>query len=78
MKITRKKRLTKRQTDAIATKLVNRRRKEKERARRDQRMMDHIRRGSLPYTPNVMSWLSATLGIKSACITDAQLARLHP
>ncbi len=77
MKVTRKQRLGKRQAQAIVTKLGNRRRKEKERLRRDERMIDRIKAGSPPYTPDVMSWLSTKLGVKSSLITDDHLAPLR-
>lgn len=77
MKVTRKQRLGKRQSQAIVTKLANRRSKEKERARRDERMIDCIKTGVPPYTPDVMSWLSAKLGIRSTRVTDADLALLR-
>ncbi len=77
MKVTRKQRLGKRQAQAIVTKLVNRRRKEKERARRDERMIDRIKTASLPFTPDVMSWLSIKLGIVSSRIADTDIAPLR-
>lgn len=77
MKVTRKQRLGKRQAQAIVTKLDNRRRKEKERVRREGRMIDRIKTASLPYTPDVMSWLSAKLGVISSRITDTDIASLR-
>lgn len=77
MKVTRKQRLGKRQSEAIITKFGNRRRKEKERIRRDERMTERIKAGSPPYTPDVMSWLSAKLGIASTRIADTDLAPLR-
>ena len=77
MKVTRKQRLGKRQSQAIVTKLANRRGKEKERARRDERMINCIKTGTPPYTPDVMSWLSLKLGVRSSRITDANLAPLR-
>ena len=35
--------------------------KTKERARRDARMIEIVKKGSLPYLPSVMSWLSVQL-----------------
>jgi hypothetical protein len=51
-------------------------RKEKERARRDARMLATIKAGKLPYTPPVMSWLSVQLGKRSRLITQADVERL--
>ena len=58
-----------RRDDALATKAVNRVRKESERIRRDARMLSVIRAGSLPFTPPVMSWLSAQLDKPARKIT---------
>ena len=62
--------------DAIATKKVNRLRKNKERARRDARIVARIQAGDLPYTPEVMSWLSRALNIPSSKITQDDVNRL--
>ena len=35
--------------------------KTKERARRDARMIEIVKKGSLPFIPSVMSWLSVKL-----------------
>jgi hypothetical protein len=51
-------------------------RKTKERARRDARMLETVKKGKLPYTPPVMSWLSAQLNKPSRLITPADLDRL--
>ena len=64
------------QAAAIETKKANKVRKDKERARRDARMLEAIRAGSLPYTPVVMSWLSAKLGKPSTKITPEDVAGL--
>jgi hypothetical protein len=50
--------------------------KTKERARRDARMLDTIKKGKLPYAPPVMSWLSAQLGKRSVLITQADVEKL--
>lgn len=51
-------------------------RKAKERVRRKARMLQVIKQGKLPYTPVVMSWLSAQLGKRSKLITQADVDRL--
>ena len=72
----RSDRLRIRADDAAATKVVNRKSKVKERARRDARMVERIKEGGLPYTPEVMSWLSVRLNKRSACITDQDVKSL--
>jgi hypothetical protein len=50
--------------------------KSKERERRDARMLEVIKKGRLPFTPPVMSWLSTKLNKPARLITPADLARL--
>ena len=76
MKITRKLRREHRRGDALATRAENTIVKTKERARRDARMIEKIKDGSLPYAPTVMSWLSRQLGAKSTRITQDQVKTL--
>jgi hypothetical protein len=51
--------------------------KNKERARRDARMLETVKQGKLPYAPVVMSWLSAKLGKRSRLITQDDVQRLQ-
>ena len=51
--------------------------KTKERARRDNRMLDMIKKGKLPYTPPVLSWLSAKLNKPGRLITPEDVNRLQ-
>ncbi|MFN4260495.1 MAG: hypothetical protein ACK4RK_14470 [Gemmataceae bacterium] len=44
-------------------------RKSKERTRRDQRMQEILRQSSPPYTPAILSWLSAKLDKPGSKIT---------
>lgn len=57
----------------------NSRRKTRERASRDRRMVEAIKGGSLPYLPWVMSWLTSKLDKAPKAITqddvNAVLAR---
>ncbi len=76
MGLNRRTKLDKRQANALATKRINAIRKDRERARRDGRMLEIIRGGSLPYTPDVMSWLSQKTGKPSAKITPEDIAKL--
>lgn len=65
-----------RSEDAIDTKIVNTKLKTKERARRDGRMLATLRSGSLPFTPDVMSWLSVKLEKKSSRVTEEDVKSL--
>jgi hypothetical protein len=58
-----------RQVDMAASRHDNGKRKVKERARRDSRMRGLVSRGQLPYTPPVLSWLSAQLDKPGRLIT---------
>ena len=51
--------------------------KEKERTRRDARMLSIVKKGKLPYLPSVMSWLSARLDKPSRLITSADVDKLR-
>jgi len=62
------------QGDAIITKAKNAKVKVKERQRRDARMVEALRAGSLPYPPHVMSWLSRKTGIPSSRLTAEDVA----
>ncbi len=50
--------------------------KTKERERRNARMRETIKKGKLPFTPPVMSWLSVQLGKQSRQITEADVRQL--
>ena len=62
-----------RRTDAVMTKARNAGVKDNERARRDTRMLQTIKKGTLPYTPPVMSWLSRKLDKKASRITSEDI-----
>ena len=76
MKVTRSMFHAFRQQDAIETKARNRLRKFPERDRRDARMIVRVKEGSLPYTPDVMSWLSRKLDKPARKITTADIKTL--
>lgn len=76
MGLSRKSRRLSRQAQAAETKEGNLRRKATERANRDARLLERVKSGVLPYTPEVMSWLSVKLGKKSSKITPEDVARL--
>jgi hypothetical protein len=50
--------------------------KNKERARRDARMLETVKKGKLPFTPPVMSWLSTQLDKPSRLITQEDVQKL--
>jgi hypothetical protein len=50
--------------------------KMKERVRRHGRMLEVLKKGKLPFTPTVMSWLSAALDKPSRLITQAEVDQL--
>lgn len=50
--------------------------KMKERIRRHSRLLEMIKKGKLPYTPTVMSWLSAELDKPARQIVQADVDRL--
>lgn len=50
--------------------------KTKERARRENRMKDALKKGKLPYTPTVLSWLSAHLGKPGRLITPEDVKKV--
>lgn len=75
-RMSRKTRNTQIQQDMKASRIVNGSRKEDERARRDARMLELVKKGKLPFTPPVMSWLSVQLQKPSRLVTDADIKTL--
>ncbi len=66
-----------RRVDMAASRRRNGPRKTAERERRGERILGLIKKaGKLPYTPVVMSWLSAELGKPSGQITQAEVDQL--
>jgi hypothetical protein len=65
-----------RQFDMALSRRVNGLRKMKERARRHGRLLEMLKKGSLPYTPTVMSWLSAELDKPATRIVQADIDAL--
>jgi len=65
-----------RKTQRAKAKTRNSRRKIRERASRDLRMVDSIRAGALPYVPWVMSWLCDKLNKTSRAITQADVEQV--
>lgn len=65
-----------RQQDMAESRRVNGMRKMKERERRQLRMVEIIKKGKLPYTPAIMSWISAQLDKPTRQITQADVQKL--
>jgi hypothetical protein len=65
-----------RQFDMALSRRTNSPRKTAERARRDARMIETVKKGKLPYTPPVMSWLSVKLDKPSRQITQQDVDKL--
>jgi len=76
MKVTRSMFHRYRQQDAAETKARNNIVKTKERTRRDARMMEAIKSGSLPFTPVVMSWISRKLDKPASKVTQDDITKL--
>ncbi len=62
-----------RQADMAESRRVNSKYKDKERVRRDDRMLGLLRQSKMPYTPAVLSWLSARLDKPAGRITQADV-----
>lgn len=69
----RRKRLDLRQADQRVSRRENGMLKTKERARRHNRLVEKLKAGRLPYSPTVMSWLSAELDKPSRLIQQADV-----
>lgn len=59
--------------DQKLSRRVNGMRKTKERARRDARMAELVKKGTFPYTPSVRSWLGEKLDKPTTAITQADV-----
>jgi hypothetical protein len=64
-----------RQVDMAESRFVNGLRKANERDRRERRLRETIRAGKLPFTPPVLSWLSAQLNKPGRLITPEDVQR---
>lgn len=65
-----------RQHDMAKSRRENGMIKEKERVRRDQRITGLLKKGTLPYTPSIMSWLCAQLDKPTSKIVQADVDRV--
>ena len=65
-----------RRVDMAESRLRNGEVKVKERARRDARMLETVKKGQLPYTPPILSWLSVQLNKPGRLITQEDVQKL--
>jgi len=65
-----------RRVDMAESRRTNGLLKMKERIRRHNRLVEALKKGKLPYTPTVMSWLSAELDKPSRQIVQADVDQL--
>jgi hypothetical protein len=65
-----------RRYDMAMSRKTNGTRKDKERARRRTRMLEILKKGKMPYTPAVLSWLSVELDKPSARIVQADVDKI--
>jgi hypothetical protein len=72
----RKRRRLMRQADMRESRIENGLRKRGERARRDATMHELIKKGTFPYTPAVLSWLSVKLDKPGRMITPEDVKKL--
>jgi hypothetical protein len=72
----RKRRKEMRQRDMRESRIVNGHRKRDERVRRDANMKELIKKGTFPYTPPILSWLSAQLRKPGRLITPDEVKKL--
>lgn len=72
----RRKRLQTRLDDQRVSRVVNGHKKRKERERRQIRILELIKKGTYPWTPPIMSWVSAQLDKPSSRITQEDVDKL--
>ena len=69
----RRDRFDARLANQTSTRRENSLKKDRERVRKNELNIKLIKEGSFPYTPALMSWLSAEMGKKSSQITEADV-----
>ena len=72
----RRIRRNQRRFDMAQSRTINGHLKERERERRQLRMVQLIKAGKFPYIPSVMSWVSRELGKPTAKITQSDVTKL--
>jgi hypothetical protein len=65
-----------RAVDMAESRRVNSKYKDKERVRRDERMLGLLKQGKKPYTPVLLSWLSVRLDKPATRITDTDISEV--
>jgi hypothetical protein len=65
-----------RRHDMAESRIVNGHQKQKERVRRQVRMVDLIKKGKFPYTPSIMTWISVQLHKPASRITEDEVKKL--
>ncbi len=65
-----------RASDQILSRHTNGFRKDKERERRDTRMIGLVKKGKFPYPPSILSWISAQLDKPGRLITEDEVQQL--
>lgn len=70
------KRMDRARAKGKITRIENGTQKRKERASRDARMKELLGKGSFPYTPAIMSWVSVKLGKPTSQITEEETKAL--
>jgi len=72
----RKRRKEMRQRDMRESRIVNGHKKRSERTRRDATMKELIQKGTFPYTPAILSWISAKLNKPGRLVTPDEAKKL--
>ena len=62
--------------DGAISRTVNGQLKRKERASRDKRMAELIKKGKFPYTPAIQSWVSGKLGVPFSQLKEEDVRSL--
>jgi hypothetical protein len=65
-----------RRIDMDISRRVNSKYKDKERVRRDERMLGLLKTGTMPYTPTILSWLSVRLDKPARRITQDDVKQI--
>jgi hypothetical protein len=65
-----------RQFDMAKSRILNGHKKVAERARRQTRMLGLLKKGQVPYTPSIMSWVSVQLDKPTTRITQDDVNQL--
>lgn len=64
-------RMDRARNNAAISRTVNGHLKRKERANRDKRMTELVRKGTFPFTPVILNWIGTKLGKPASYVTAA-------